>query len=111
MKGNCQFVKLSTGLYEIVIDGEIQWAPDKPLRTLKMSLEDKTIFHVAWCRFEHRSPVARVYEHIPANQLRFVVQSLIGPTNNAEILYIEKSNDIAKDCTSRKDTTYENYTN
>ena len=92
MKGNCQFVKLATGLYEILINDEIQWGPGKSgeRRPLKISLQNEAIFTVAYCRFEHRRPVAHVYNHIPANRLRFVVQALTGPKNNCQILYIER---------------------
>jgi len=91
-KSNCQFVKLATGLYEIMIDGEIQWGAGQPRqrRTRKISLEGDKLFQVAYCRTEHRSPVTRLYQHIPASQLRFVVQSLTGPKNNCEIICIEE---------------------
>ena len=92
MKGNCQFVKLATGLYEIMIDDEIQWAPGKPgeRRTRKISLEGDKLFEVAYSRWHHMSPVAGVYQYIPANRLRFVVDALTGPKNNCQIIYIEE---------------------
>jgi hypothetical protein len=55
-------------------------------------------FTTAWTRWEHRSPVAKVYKSITESQVEFVVSSLKSPrSGECEILYIERNNSAKPD--------------